>query len=237
MTFISKHATSGRTLHNLKHSPLGLYQLNGDGTDSSGNNRDLSNQSGTPTYGDGFVSLAFEQDGNVGLTRADNTYEILGAISVYAIAKLITTSNANYTIACYDGGDETEANNNIWDLDLVSTAGELSVRYFHEYGTGNNELLLPSGIDISRNEWVWAGFTRDSAGTGVKVFLNGKVIGSTTFSNAPTGGSTSDFFIGRTSLDGVNIFTGKIQSVKIVGSELTEAEMKAEYQRVFGIVE
>ena len=235
MTFIAK-TLKGRRLFDTEHNPLGLYLFQGNGTDSSGNGRDLSNLDGTPTYGDGFVGLSFEQNNNVGLTRTDSTFETLGAISVYAVVKLVSTTNANFTVACYDGGDETEANNNLWSLDLVSTGGDLSVRYFHEYGAGSNELLLPTGIGASRDEWIMVGWTRDSAGTGVKIFLNGEVIGSTTLTNAPTGGTTSDLVIGRVG-NVANLFTGKISAVKIVGSELTEAEMKKEYQRAFGIIQ
>lgn len=226
----------GRALPGLEHNPLGLYLFQGNGLDSSGNGRDLSNLDGTPTYGDGFVGLSFEQDGNVGLTRVDSTFEILGAVSAYAIVKLVSTTDTNFTIVCYDGGsDPAEADNNLWSLDLVSTAGSLSVRYFHEYSTGVNELLLPTGIGASRDEWIMVGWTRDSAGTGIKIFLNGEVIGTTTLANAPTGGTSSDLVVGRIRNSGVNNFTGKISAVKIVGSELTEAEMKAEYDRCFGV--
>ena len=222
----------GRALHGLDHSPLGLYQLQGDGTDASGNGRDLT-ANGSSVYSAGWAGTAayIENTNAQTFSRSDASFAVTGALSVYGLIKADSITGDFRTIAGYSTNGGTSADNTLWQMYLDTSS--TSLVYFHQNGTVNNN-IFDSSVPIPLHEWVWIGFTRDSAGTGIKLFVNGELIGSSTLGNAPDGGGNSNLEIGRQDASD-NMFDGLIQSVKIVSSELTEAEMKAEYERCFGV--
>ena len=225
----------GRALHGLDHSPLALYQFNGDGVDSSGNARDLT-PTGTIEYYSGHVGMAFRQNGTDKFTRTDAAFAITGELSVMALVHLDTVASAVYAVATYDGVAVTQAENKLWALQLEADGTYLFPRYQHQHGVGTPDVVTSSseGKHVTPGEWVWVGFTRDSAGTGIKLFINGELATSETLADPPDGGGSSFLNVGSDGA-GDGDFLGVVQSLKIVGAELTEAEMKAEYERCFGV--
>jgi len=219
--------TVGRALHDTTYSPLALYQLQGDGTDNSGNGKDLT-PTGTPVFEPGWVGLGLQGSASHRYTRADTDFEITGAISICALVRPGPVTG-NDTIVAYADSGETEAANALFWFYFIGT----NLSFSHEYGAGNNEIFSTT-VDVNPNEWVWVGVTRDAAGTGVNLYLNGVSVGSTTFANAPTGGTSGNLNICALP-GGSEPYDGTLQSLKIIGSELSSAQMKAEYDRCFGV--
>jgi hypothetical protein len=217
----------GRALHGTEYSPLGLYQFQGDGTDSSGNGKDLT-PTGTPVFEPGWVGLGLQGSASNRYTRADTDFEITGALSITALVRP-DGLGSNDTIVSYSASGETEAANALFWFYFIGD----KLSFSHEYGAGNNE-NFSTAVAVNTNEFIWVGVTRDSAGTGVNLYINGENVGSVTFANAPSGGTSGNLTI--CSLQGgTDPYEGTLQSLKIVDSELSPAQMKAEYDRCFGV--
>ena len=224
----------GRTLHDTTHSPIGLWQLNSSSLDSSGNGITLK-EVGTIKTGTGFVGLALAHEGATGTgywKSFNQSLYITGAMSGYALVNMTSSYSGDQSIFMWHETGESEGANVQYALRF--SGGQ--IRYLHEHGSGVNDSYISTGLYFPVGEWFWVGFTRDAAATGIKFFINGQLIDSTTLSNAPTGGGVEGaaFVIGQDlgETDGLN---GKVQTVKILDFELTEAQMLAEYERVFGV--
>jgi hypothetical protein len=107
---------------------------------------------------------------------------------------------------------EAEDANVQYSIFLQASSGN-ELKYFHEYGSGTNEIVSLGWTpdpDVNYNLVV----TRDSVNKIIKAYINGSEVGSNTYTNDPTGGSSAVFGIGR--LNGSPVpFSGKIWDVRI----------------------
>lgn len=218
---VSAPASTGLAHHGTDNTPLGLWQLDGDLTDASGNGFDLS---GTPdAYTPGRVGLALRTTG-AGVSRTSGSeLNLTGAMSLCAWV-FPTSLSGSPEIVCHAASGETSATNFTYQIGIDSGA----ITYFHEYGSGTNLSSVVSGYDLSVNSWNWIGFTRDSLGTGLKIFLNDTKVHDVTLSNAASGGGSGGLYVGSTPTTAEK-WPGLISSLAIFDSELTEVQMLAEY--------
>jgi hypothetical protein len=221
-------------LHDLTHSPLALFQFDGDLTDSSGNGLDLSVRVGTPYYTKILGLPSLYLNGQTELNRGirDASLAITGAIT---IEFLLTLSLRNITptaglIASFQGlgSAETEATNVLWGAFF----GTGTLRMFFESGAGVNREIIGPYIPA---QTVHCAITRANNGTSISFYINGELIGSGESATPATGGtdSTTILRIG----DGgssVNFMTGYLTSLKIIGFELSADQVRAEYEHTLG---
>ena len=210
-------------LHDLTHSPVALYQFEGDLTDSSGNGYDLTLESGSELYGSvaGLPCFYFDNASSVFRTAYDAALAITGAITVEMIVSL-TPGTAGVLID-FSASGETEATNILYNLS-VDTSNTLSTLW--ESGGGTNRqgsnVYVPSGV-------FHLAWTRDSAGTLSKIYINGAKVLEETLAGAASGGTSAQLRIGDSATG--NPLGGYLASLKIVGSELSASEVLAEYER------
>jgi hypothetical protein len=213
------HATWQSTTlqyHDTTHTPVGLWQFDGDLTDSSGNGYDLTD-AGTPCY--------LSCDGLVGLSRWSELahvdaapLHITGDITVEMLIEISAYSSLGYPLLFINNG-ETEAANCLYGISISSWVPG----YLAEYSSGTN-------ITYSAARGMLAGRVHHLAmvrsSNQVTFYLDGVAIGTSSGLHVPTGGTTAYLCIGAIS-DGSSPFYGWIASVKIIASALTAAQVAA----------
>lgn len=213
-------------LHDLTHSPVGLWQLQSDLTDSSGNSLDLTcsgNYSFVELFpGCGIKGLC------VGTTEAkrssyDASLAITGALTIEMLCSLANRGATEAFALGFTGSGESLATNVLYQLTTIS--GEL--RYFAEYSSGVDisSLLAPILFGIPQH----IAFTRSSDGLTLKLYQNGNLIATKTVTAIPEGGTSAWFQVG-----GSNSMGNVIASLKVIASELSATQVAAEAARCLG---
>jgi hypothetical protein len=222
----------GKVIPGTTHSPLALYNFDdASGDDSSGNSRNLTLTGPSSDRAAGYYGTCWRQSGTNRYSRTDAALRLTGAMSAWAIIKPITTIGATLqTIITHGASGETAPANILYSLGLKNN----TLDYLHESAAGTDQTGNPSNVLLSLHEWVFIGFTRDSLGTTINFFVNGGNVGFNVLGAAPNDGSSGSMYIGSW-VDGSEAFNGNIQTVKIMNTELTDAEMLAEYRAAFGI--
>lgn len=222
--------------HNASKRPVGLWQLNGNLLDSSGNGLTLSVSTGTARYSQflpGIVGLAF--DGATELNRAssDASLQITGDLTVELLAFLsFPTGTSLGSLLAFDGNAGTEVANTLYGLRLADSTTYMGVRSAHENG-----VATPVTYDLAdsfpyRSPCHIAQVRRNNQ---YSVFFNGRQIGATSGTlSAPTGGTTSTLRIGG--LFGGNFMTGILASVAVYNKALTSSEIMSDYNLTLGPV-
>jgi hypothetical protein len=224
--------------HDTTHSPLGLWQFNhGSYADSSGNGRTLSVSKGAPTWSQlfpGVECLFFNGDPVIGLRLIYNVDDAVlealnGAITIEALGafRVYVGATAQRMIT-FEGSGETEVENFLFSV-AFNTAYE--TEWLHEHGAGINDTyavpyqpqdLQPCHFAVTK-----------TAGQVVQFYLNGLPLGPPSAAlTAPTGGTGNNrLYVGGAS---TGSWSGYLASLKLIGSALTAAEIKAEYNRTMG---
>lgn len=219
--------STGRALHDTTHSPIGLWQLQDDHLDTSGNGHDLT-ATGTSLWNDGWIGTSYRTASGVYGTRADTTFRLLGAVTVAGIVRLRTTGSL-CQMASYSGVGATEATNIAWGCG-VGTNGE--PRFVHEYGAGNLVTVQSTTHRLAIRNWAHLAATRNAAGTHVKVFLNGEKCADSSGLTAPTGATSASLYVGS-SVTTFSPWLGSLNSVAVFDTELAESDVQALYARCF----
>lgn len=229
-------------LYDFTDTYLLRTMFDGDATDASGGSRDLASTGGTAAF---ITDLVL--DFPLGLGNAvggeecwDNTDDRLegstgspwdalqrtGAVTVMGWIKPDILSSTRYLVTQGDPNDTSNAVNNVlYQLALSGT----NLRYYHQYSTGTNESFL-SGGTLTVDTWHFVAFTRSSDGLDVKLYVDDAEVASTTYSNAPTSGTSGIITVGENST-GAQTYNGKMRGLAILGSEETPAKMLENYMR------
>lgn len=150
---------------------------------------------------------------------------ILGAITIEMQVMLTgykgDESGEQSLIAHVNTGSppDTEIYNQSYQITILN--GLKNFRTFHEYGSGNNvawssDTICPTGIPL------YMTYTRSSNGLDANLYINGELMDSETYSNAPTGSTSNQLVIGRATI-------GAIFSVKITAAEFSAAQVEEAY--------
>jgi hypothetical protein len=235
MTFL-KPAINAR-LHDLTHSPVGLWQLNGGLTDSSGNGFTLTVESGTERYSQlpgGIQGFYFDGSTNLYRSAAEATLRILGDMTIELLCEWIdsppgTSPNSNVVVVTHVGlqASSLEVENTLYRLGAAPTLG---LRYFAEQGAGGS--ILHDTVDGAGQSLQHIAMVRSS--DDVTFYLNGQALSATsTTLAAPTGGGNGRFRIGAAQ-GLVGPCKAVVSSVKVVASALTAQQVADEYGRTLG---
>jgi len=226
-------------LHGLEHSPVGLWQLQGDLTDSSGNGFDLEVGAGTEQYVplSGSVDAAF-LDGSTYFRRAaaEASLLITGDVTIEALVSWVqdppgtgvNTSISGPALVGHGTAGETEPANSVYILGARPGGG---LKWLTESGGGSNAQYELTA-DLPAQTLHHVAVTR--ASNVVRLYWNGTLLGTSGTLTAPTGGASGRFVIGALT-DGSNENpTALIASVKLIASALTPAQIRAEFVRTLG---
>lgn len=231
----------------LEYQPLALYHLDGDLLDRSGNNFNLSLHSGSLQYTDGPFngSQAFLFDGfNCVTSSIETSLQITGSMTMEAVFKpsVIETpdlpSFGNFIAAMVSAG-ETLQTNVLYSLIINGDVTLGSVGFFLERAAGSDFIATSTANAIVANTWYHLVVTRDDSSNST-IYLNGQNLGTFKHSKWPEkagSGNTQKVHIGSTPTGGGNYqqlaFKGAVSNVKIIGRELTQDEVLAEFVKVF----
>lgn len=185
----------------LALSPVAFWkcdETSGNFADSSGNGFNLTKDANTqnaiakfiPTVssklalGSGLTNDGNTRTGTLGLSTPVNG-DLTFAICLSRNPKDILAGRL-YTVFSFDASGETEATNIQFSLNFR----EGLYSYIHEYSTGTNE-LVNFGVAIDTISTVYyLALTRNSSTKTLKLYINGNLVDTQTYTNAPTGGSS-----------------------------------------------
>lgn len=224
-------AASRIRYHDTTFSPVGLWQLNGDLTDSSGNGYDLTMASGNAHYGDIAPGVkGFLHDGASRIYRSSFTSAL--AIVGDMTAEMLIVYNgvpfpSNLVILSHDANGESSDTNYLYQI--AFTDNPIVLRYFAEFSTGTNVLYTIN--EVIPQTICHLAMTR--ASNVIQFYLNGNALGAaSTTLTAPSDGSNGRFSIGGDSGSLAPVMS--VASVKLIASALTASQVKAEYTRTLG---
>lgn len=186
----------------------------------------------TPGPFDNGRASYFVEDFNTYLYAFNASTRITGALTLMAWVRVNQLDGGTIIDCTGDQAIASTAQNTLYRL--FHTGGTIS--YCHDDATQttitkNFNTILPVG------QWTHVAITRDSIGTGVKLYVNGLLADSTTLSAAPSDGSQA--YLGVGDIAGTAIvteasvfgFAGGLCDFQVIGAELTLAEIRAQYDR------
>lgn len=226
--------------HDTTYSPVGLWQLDGDLTDSSGNDYDLTVGSGTEQYAPLSSSLnGFHFDGATYLVHnvevaglrltGDMTIECLVKWLVDRPGYGVNNTTTSPSLVAHGTGGETEATNTVYAFGPHPSTGGLT--WVSESGAGSNA-QYSADVEVPTGVWHHMAAVRDS--NVVSFYMDGALLGSSSTLTTPSGGASGRFVLGALANGSSENPTCVMASVKLIGSALTAAQVKAEYQRTLG---
>jgi len=194
-----------------------------DATDSSGEGNDLTLVN-SPSFVSGKIGNAIELNGsNQTAHITDASLQITGDMSLFTWVYLDTLGDQEELFACSAPWTtpEAEADNVLYMMRLSGTGG--NVDYYHEYGSGSNQILAVSGL-VTAGQWCHIGLVRDTTAKTVKFYRDGVLVQTSAYTHNPTGGTASPFYLGST--DGVSAFIdGKFDEFAIWSRALSPSEV------------
>ncbi len=225
---------AGKTVagrHDLTFGPVGLWQLNGNMKDSTGNGLDLAVEVGTERYTDILPKLrGFYFDGSTSIWRStfDPILAIAGDVTVEFIALVpnFVTDKSFVSFGAAKNGQPV--NNAQYEVGMPGTGLGMEMTW----DTGNGNTIAYDTNDVfSVGTPFHLAMTR--ASNIVQFYLNGVSISPPSASlTGPTGGSSGRFRIG--SNDVAQHLTGAMTSVKVLAFALSPAQITSEYNRTLG---
>lgn len=227
------------------HDPVALFNFNDTLADQSGNGLDLTLSAGSAGFADvvpGKRGLFVWEQARYMTAAAAPLLQIAGDLTIEAIVQQdVNPISADQTLVTYNGPTENESDNTLYQVNFQATGSFTSTRnlsYVSEHGAGVNDTYSSSGTAVSlgciHNILFLA--LRRQAGV-LQFFANGRPLGNASAAiTAPTGGTGANtrLVVGapgtsQTAGDQLLIF-----SLKIIARALTDAEIKAEYNRTVG---
>lgn len=219
--------------HGLEHTPVGLWQFNGNMNDSSGNGFTLTVASGTERYSSVFPTLRGVS--LVSTTLIYNTFTstlaITGDITIECLISIPFFTTPFSSNACclvsHENNGETSADNTLYSIDMPFTSG--FTRFFWENGSGSDNSysmteytpFSPFHLAVTRTSNV------------VQFYLNGRPWGAASGAlTTPTGGGSGRLRVGSSTVAGPQ--QSIIASLKIVASALTATQIRTEFNRTLG---
>tara|TARA_X000001388_G_C2233499_1_gene124210 strand:+ start:2987 stop:3703 length:717 start_codon:yes stop_codon:yes gene_type:complete len=187
-----------RNGHDTTFSPTGLYNFVSGSllTDDSGNGKNLT------VYDEAVDDSDFIYGKAEGLSHFSyyrnnaSEFQYTGAMSfccLVSVQKFDTDANSDYVVlvACDTAGAGQDAR---YGLQINP---DFVLRYTHQNNGTNYQLLADRRIR-TRNTWNHIAFTRDSNGTGIKIYFNGDQVAAGTMGAAPGTTGTAYLAFGET---------------------------------------
>lgn len=146
--------------------------------------------------------------------------QITGELTVHVLVRIGAAIGAQAYLFGFGGVGETEPPNYLYAL-RVNTTGDLE--YFHESG-GGIDRVVSWEASIPVGKWTLVTVTRDVAGTGVVLYLDGQQIATGTTLTPPTGGTLSKFLS--------SAIVGHLGGIVVCANQQSGAEILAVAQQV-----
>ena len=154
---------------------------------------------------------------------------LTGAMSIHTYVRFTPTMANAVWLTFGNGASAAAADNHLFTI-ASTTAGELTWSQENGSGTNSADTALPL---LSVGEWVQITYTRPTAATSVKLYLNGYLADTSGALTAPTGGTAGVLTLGATEA-GVDTPVD-VASLTIFGDELSADEVLAHCKRERGI--
>ena len=222
--------------HGTSRSPIGLWQLNGDLLDSSGNGFTLVKTAGTEfyvnlcpystmmgMYFDGATYLVYSPAGRPAVSVLD----ITGDITIEALVQVAGITPSSQYIVCYGGNAETANANTLYSMYFASTK---KFSFYWEWGAGTDAGAASTVASIISGRIHHIAYTR--TGTTIKFYVDGQLVDTKDGVHAAETGvaPTGKLYIGSVD-SGANKLTDiVVASVALIGSCLTDAQVLADAQ-------
>ena len=178
--------------HDTTFSPTGLYNFVKDSelVDSSGNSKTLT-QNDAATEEANYINGEAEGLAHFDYYRNSNTdFKYTGAMSFCCLFRVranepdSSTSNQHYFVA-FDGAGAAGPSMYALLITKLNSTLPYEIVYSHESSQGTYHSIGSDTTVPNNHEWHHLAFTRDSNGTGIKVYLDGTEIVSGTTAKAP----------------------------------------------------
>jgi hypothetical protein len=199
----------------------GLWLFDGDLTDETPNAINLS-ATGTERYSPSPAQgkLAHFFTGDRVVSPASSTSDpirLTGAMTLECVLNpSIIATDPNMLFANFQAPGGGTANNTLYGFRILQTTNELE--YIHE-DAGEVIRSAMSGVSVPPGRWSHCAFTRDAAGTLIRIYINGVQVHRETLANPPSGGANSFLQVGDA--DGISRkLTGAYSSLRIIDDEL-----------------
>ena len=212
-----------RNAHDTTFSPTGLYNFVSGSllTDSSGNSKTLTESDEAVDDVD-FSFGAAEGLSHFSYYRNNSgDFNYTGAMSyaclIFTTGSIPDSSNKHAQLGlCDSNGGGNDAR---WSLQINNTG---YLRYAHQ----NNGSLSTAVVDRKVREhykWNHVAFTRDSNGTGIKIYFNGQQVHSETLRQGPGTQGTAYYCVG----DIESNETTRTNTVVVTSCAIYEQELSA----------
>jgi len=208
---------------------VALFHFDSNGNDSSGNGINLT-LSNSPSFVGGYVGNSIDLNGtNQTASTTDSRVKLTGDMSLFTWIFLDDLTDNDNLIRC-GGAGEAPANNLLYFIQLEGTSGD--ILYIHEYGPGNNQSVVVSGM-VSAGQWLHIGFVRDATAKTVKFYRDGRVIQTFSYTDNADGGSTSPLFLGSNGA-GDRFMNGRFDEFAIWSRALSSSDVAQIYDSQSG---
>lgn len=201
------------------------YTFDGDLTDDLGGSA-LVKTAGTdlfvPSPKGGLAYRASVEHATHAANEA--SLELTAAMSISAWVRFVALPNAVW-LTFANGASAAEADNALFSIN-TTTAGAFIWSQENSTGTASADTAAPL---ISVDEWVQVTYTRPTAATSVKLYLNGYLTDTSGALTAPTGGTASILSLGGT--EAAVDSPVDVASLTIWDVELTAAQVLAHCNR------
>lgn len=176
---------------------------------------------------------------DVGRGTGDNL-AITGDLTVEAWLNLDSLGGLQQIASFRDGITDASSASNVLYQVYVDANGDL--KYFHENGGGGTNVVATFDANLVAGQWYHIAAVRDDTAKTINFFVNGDAVpitsltqnsseqltGTTaTYSLDPTGGSSSELQIGRTSQENESHLNGQLSDFRIWDTARTSGEINA----------
>lgn len=222
--------------------PLGLYTLDGDLADTSGNGLASFVDTGTPAISyvtEGGREWALFRSGTYA-TIATGPASLLrtGDVSIEITVKILATSAAVPQTLFMTGTATKPAGNRLWGM---VHSGYVSAHFTadHEHGTGTNVLsLMNDAADVSTPDLKWGwhhlALVRDATAKTWLLYVDGVPQVAVSYGTNATGGASGSIWLGSDELTAGTNIGCLMGNFAVYGAALTPAQVEAHADRVLG---
>lgn len=226
--------------HDLTHTPVSLWQFDGDLTDVQGI-EDLTVSTGTARYGPGPApgTRSLYCDGGLYITGVSSpapaALRILGSMTYEALIRPTIIQGLPFgdmPFSCSgDDTSETTPNNILWNFRLRDDLNYPSADY---EGAAAANQFIQADILLPPNQWAHIAYTRDTSGGGgavvTRLYVNGRTVARVDAGILPTDGANAIIKVGDDNV-GNTPYEGYLAGLKVMNIALTPAQVLAEARR------
>ena len=182
-----------------------------------------------------YLNIIDAKDGQA-KSEIEATLQITGDITVIVWYKWIDGANRTGWIV-YTGkfGPDAEESNHLYTIDMTAAS---VIEILHEYGSGSNQWVVTNTTFPRDGNYHMLMVRRDTTAKTYEVSIDNGTIDTLSYSNNPTGGSSSRTFVGGNVDDTARgQADGEYTDVLIIAEKLTDEQVSKIYYNGFSDTE